>query len=441
MKSPTKKPQYSEIANTIEFCKDLATMSFQVNQKTTLSCLLENQIYDIIRTSKNNQYDPKAKRQSISNGLDSNDRSDRPADYFPFSRTTAKQKDPLDNSNHFISQSNKITKNQQEPMQNLRTNNNNIFKKEIPNTETLQLKREPFSFKPLGSNGGPKLPKFAIHETNRIWQNTEGDEISLVPELHNSNNPPPEIEDERVKQKFQQQDYSQEYLADQYYVERDKIKSHGVKFGYIANKIRNDSFDTSNNSQIYGKLENEVQRNLMNPVQIDIKSKNRILGNQSKNNNGITSTKLKNTPKNAYTNSREIKKPYNLNEVATTHPDFRKNTLLAGLKSLERVTKTSSGKDIKKIDLNVYNTKYRKSSDRRSNQPSKNEFGQSTIKQMLSKEAGRIKKEIDTIKSNLESYRIVPKNNLILSDPIQKKAKSDKYNNLHTLIRNSLYHQ
>lgn len=443
MKYPTRKPRYTQIATASEFCKDVLVMSLQVKQKTTFSCLLEDQIDDIIRTVNKDQYDLNDNAKLLENTIESKARPDRPPDFFPFSRITTKKKDSFDNSSQFFSQSNKMTKNQEKSIENPRINNNDHFEKQMQNAEALQLKREPFSFKPSNNNDGPKPPKFAIQETNKIWQNTESDEISLVADLNNTVNPSAEIEDERVKRRFQQQGLTQEHLADQYYVEKGKRKSNGVKYGYIASKVHSDSFDASNNSLIYDKLENEIQKNLMNPIEIDIKSKNRILGSQSKNVDGMKLIKLKNAPNNTYTHQkREIKNPYDAIEVATTHPNFHKNTLLlVGPKSLQRISKNSNGKEIKKVDLNGFNTKDRINPHRRSDPPNKNAFGQSAIKQILKKEAGRIKKEIETIKSNLESYRITPDNNLIAPDPTERKAKSDKYNNLHTLIRNSLYHQ
>ena len=441
MKSPLKRPKYTAIAKASDFCRDILLANLQTKQNTTLPKIMESQIETTMQTLSTKKYDFKSDGKVSPLMNEKRGYEDREPDFFPFSRIALKKKEGYEASSNFFSQSNKLIKDQQQLIDKARSAEFEIRDVPAPYANQ-QLKREPFSFKPTESMR-QQQPKFAIQETNKIWQQSPTDEISLIPQSDQQTRPLVINEQERVNQRFQQQTPVQEHLVDQYYVERDRRKSQGVKYGYINSKIRDGSFDGHNSSFIYDKLEHEVQKNLINPVEIDIKAKNRILGNQLKTKEGSKLIKLKNQPEHAYKYHKIRNNPFDPLEVATNHPEFHKNTLiLASPKSLDRITeKTQKKKEVKKVNLNDFNSKYRKSPTRHSDRFNRNGLGQSAIKQILKKEAGRIKKEIETIKSNLESYRIGPVHDTILTEPIDKKAKSEKFNNLHNLIKNSLYNQ
>jgi len=438
MKSPRRQPKYTLITKASDFCKDIIFTNLVCKQNTAISNIMETEIEEIIESLSNKKIDFKNNQESSSKAIRDNLKGKKEPDFFPFSRITVKKKDPIETSSNFFSQSNKYMRSNEDLIEKAKSTE--IEKKE-KFSDQLHLKREPFSFKPEERLSQAQKQMFAISETNKIFDNREKEEISLVPQTRSHTNSRNTKEYEQLNKKFQHQTATQELLADQYYVERNKRKVQAIKYGYITNKIRNDSLEGQNNSFIYDKLEYEVQKNLMNPVEIDIKSKNRILGNQLKTKEGLKLIKVKNDPQKSYRNAKSIQNPFDPIEVATKHPEFHKNTLLlASPKSLEKVRERTQKKvEVKKVNLEGFNDRYNKSSIRRSYNQTKNGLGQSAIKQILKQEAGRIKREIETIKSNLESYRTGPINNMMQSDPVEKKPKSEKFNNLHSLIKNSLY--
>ena len=434
MKSPIKRPKYTTIAKASDFCKDILIANLQSKQNTTLSNIMEDQIETTIHSLTNKKYDFKANSDIQPYTAAKQGSGDNEPDFFPFSKIASKKKDGYDTSTQFFSQTNKQSKNQQQmfgkpKLTDFNTQYNNGYYADIP------LKREAFSFKPNEGINQSKQPKYAIPETNQIWQNIDKDEITLIPQQKYID------EKERVNSQFQHQSLLQEHLADQYYVEKDKTKSQGVKYGYITSKVRSDSLDGLNNSAIHNKLENEIQKNLVNPYEIDIKSKNKILGKQVKTKEGLKLIRLKNQPKNSYRYHKEkmdLRDPIHL---ATNHPEFHKNTLiLASPKSFEQnIEKTKKKVNVEKIDIQDFNAKYKKYIGKDTQKCNRNAISQSDVKKILKKEAGRIKKEIEIIKSNLESYRTVPSNNMIVTSSDEKQVKSEKFSNLHNLIKNSLY--
>lgn len=365
---------------------------------------------------------------------------DKEPDFFPFSRiATPKLYD--NSSSRFISQNNKLLKSDYETPISLINNTDLtsrspvIHNSKLPysNKESLNTDNVKNDF--FQENFEPSNP-----ENDTLWMVSK----SSVPNLNYTNeNTPLDVNFHHlnsINRRFELHGNTQDRLAKRYYSIKQGTLTKQIKIDDAIDKLKLDNNDSQNGSIIYDKFETELKRGESRPLEFII-TKTKDLKQNKQSTRYSSANKKKEIARSSSKKRPENKtanKPINV-VIKSPNPNKSPTILTKTLVAEKAKTREIKKNAAKKISLRGFDNRYINQIRVTPTKVEKQHVTEAEIKRVLNKEAKRIKKEIKAIKSNLESYKASGGDNIFSVADSKRPVKSDKFDHIHSIIRNSLY--
>lgn len=437
---PRIPPESNVDALVSDFCLDALLTTIQTTSNLKLLNVLEEntakkEVIDKLKLFEARFYEPSPIENSGLPTLNENE-----PEFFPFSRILGRKGGDASSSSRFLSLTNRLLKGDIENTKQPQTTD--VGGRSV----IIKPPRVPDrSFEPLPSDGRKADERGHFEPSNQdintLWMVTQSEEPSLIYSTDNADEKKEEGENTRINRHFEANGNTQIRLAEQYYADKRISVPSLTPPRIISSSNKQENRGSINKVFDSKKFQCAYNDDDVRPLEFNSSYKPRLDNGMLISNQNYTTNIKRETPKSSSQFRSNFKTPMKSFDPNTLQPGSNgKAVVMTRSKASEKSrTKDLKRQEAKKIDLKGFDSRYSSQVKRVSVVVEKQSFAEHEIRRVLNKEAIRIKREIQTIKSNLESYKSMGSDAKFAIGGFDRLEKGYKFDFLHDIIKDKLH--